>query len=526
TGNSRCGADIEPNVAGQRQVTISATNDVWGDPCYGNGKRVTGYLYYATGSTGGNGVDSSCDYFCDGAGGGGLYRAPNGDAEAAGYGGSAGSNSAATGLVIQSDYIQTEEDGVINLRYAPIFPPTEIKFLSSNPSSARLQTLEVTVPGKGDLAAEEVLLSGTAFSQDKFTVKSVSKAAGDNQTTFTFNIIQQGSKKVKGNLLAIIRSVRSELQLIDQVGPDATLAIQPNTIGSEVHVYELRTTEPIAKPSASVFTPLGTAKGCRIGYITGSDDLYQISLEGCSTGTFGLQLKANSISDELGNLGPVRDIASELNDKADPQITLDVQDGKLPKQFLSEPLVSVFGELDPATQATLQELGIYAPMAGAPVVNVITDLGAALPQDVIAFQTAKEITVGSSVDLGITVSPEIAQILDAVGFIQTGDVWQFLGRSSFSGNSLSADSFGIAKPGTFKIRIVLVGKDVATTMSLRSGFGKSLPIRAPQALTEPETKLGNQQIDITLNAVVGPDGAPAVVEQLPPPVVDPGAGIL
>jgi hypothetical protein len=41
-----CGADIQPNVNGLSQVTIQADNGVWGDPCGGWYKHVTGTLTY------------------------------------------------------------------------------------------------------------------------------------------------------------------------------------------------------------------------------------------------------------------------------------------------------------------------------------------------------------------------------------------------------------------------------------------------------------------------------------------------
>ncbi|MFM8927293.1 MAG: hypothetical protein ACKOFA_03730, partial [Rhodoluna sp.] len=537
SNNPSCGQDITPDVVGKKSYTVSANNSIWGDPCYGAGKRIVGSLFYALGSIGGQGQDSSCDFFCDGAGAGGgggglnggaggaLFRSSN-PGEAGGGGGSSGSNSATGGVVLQSEYVTSDADGSITIRYVPVFPPSEITILSDAKTNSRSHTLQVLVRGSKELAVSEIQLTGSALSQAGFRVTALTKIQEKGQTRYSFRITQSGNQNIQGNLSATIRSVQSNTVELDQIAPEATLTLRPNTAGSDANVYELRTTEPVTGLTQSSFTPIGTSTNCRIGYLTGSANIYLVSLEGCSPGTFGLKLKTNSLVDATGNRGPVAETLSELNDKSAPQVSVNILDGVLPKQFLEQPVTSIFSQIDPTTQAALEEIGIFAPMEKAPTLNVLTNLAQFGAQDVFAHQSSQQVTVGSSVDLGIEVSPEMAQSLDAVAFLQTGDVWQFLGRKSFSGTSLSGDSFGIAKAGTFKIRIVLVGKDVVTNMSLPSPHGKSLPIRIAQAVTEPETLLGNQQVDITLTAVPGPDGAPVVVSQLQPPIPDPGAGVL
>jgi len=541
SSNSNCGANISPDVSGKKQITLQAFNSIWGDPCNGVQKRIVGTLSYALGSLGGNGEDSSCSYYCDGAGGGGggggvnggagggLYQAPSGSGEAAGFGGSAGTNSRALGPVRVSDFVATSSAGFISLSYTPIFAPSAVSFERTETTNSRTHKLRVTLPGSGTLTAAEVKLSGSAESQSMFRVLGAGKTSGQGSTVYTFNVSQLGNKAVAGELVASVRGVDSASLTIDQVGPSASIKIQPETLRSATHVYEVRFDKPVSKPDAADFAALGLASNCSIGYVTGSDRLYQVSLEGCSDGTFGLALKANSVTDLVGNYGPAIQIASELFDKSSPQVVLDLKQGVIPKEFLRNPAQAVLGELDKDTQLALSDIGIYSPMDGAPTANVVADLSQSLLTDSLNYQSTQEITVGSTVTLGIQVSPEVAKLSDAVAFVKTGNLWQYLGRKSFTGTILKAESFGVAKSGSYQIKLVVIGRDVITNMSLPRSFGQSVPLGVSQAVTEAETNLAGLQVDITLNSVAGAEGDPKVVDQptaSTPPIADPGASLL
>ncbi len=539
--NPQCGKTITPDVLGKNKITITANNENWGDSCVGVSKRVSGFLYYNKGSQGGVGADSSCDFFCDGGGGGGgggglvggaggeLYQAPNGAQEAAGFGGSAGSNSPISGNVVASGYIDAQGSGQITLRYTVALAPTAVQFQNLTATNSKNIRLEARIAAGQTLDAKEVILSGSAITQSKFAVTELSKQVSRLETVYVFNIKQLDAKPVAGTLLATVRGVQAKEVTIDQIAPDAEISIQPATVRSDVKIYDVKLSKPVQAISQSNFATTGTAKSCEIGYLVGSNINYQLSLTNCGDGTFGVKLLANSIRDKIGNLGPLNEVNSELYEKNSPAVSVQVSAGEIPKEFLQNPVQAVFAQLDTNTQKALEEIGIYAPMPGAPTANLVTDLTASQPADVFSYESSQQIEVGTSVDLNVRVSPELAASSDLVAFVQTGDLWQYLGRTSFSAGLASGDAFGVAKEGQYKIRLVVIAKDVVTNMSLPRGFGQNAPVRISRAVTDAETNLGGQQINLSINAVAPAQGLPEVVSELTPdapPVADPAAGLL
>lgn len=300
----------------------------------------------------------------------------------------------------------------------------------------------------------------------------------------------------------------------DTTAPQATVVLQPGTLQSNQHVYEVRFTEVVTGISKNSFRPAtGTAAGCEVGYVVGSGLYYKVSLENCTDGTFGLTLIAKSGEDSSGNKGPVANVSSALSEQSTKETKVSVIPGVIPATLDPIPVDSVFSDLDTATKDAVKEAGIYAPVPGAPVVNVETDLSNSTPNEQIQINSTQSVELGSSVKLTLRVSEEIARTSDVVAFLEDGAVWQFLGRASFEGTTLTSSEFAIAKPGEYKLRIVIIGKNVATNMSLPkvAGFGKGLG-NFKNAVTSEETLLSPQLIEITLQGVEGPNGAPEVVE--------------
>jgi hypothetical protein len=495
--------------------------------------------YHVDTTTGGNGLSSSCQVFCDGAGGGGggagvkggaggkLYQAPNGDRESAGYGGSAGTNTPASKEVTTSNYVEANGSGKVIVRYKPVEGAQGIQVIGSNPTSSSSISFELTLKSYRTLNADDIKLSGTATEDNTFK-KTITKKPTNSSYTYSFTVEPTDKNAtVNGTLIATVFDTSSAPVVIDQSSPVATIAIQDRTVKAASHVFDVRFDEEAQGLTARSFKPgSGTGKNCKIGSVIGSGKYYQVSLDNCTDGTYGLVLLKNSYSDAVGNRGPEADLATDLLDKTGAETIAQVTPGQIPDQFLKDPVPSVFGALDKATQDALEAAGIYAPMAGAPTVNLVTDLTQATVADQIAHTSNQEVEVGSSIDLGLTVSPEIAAASDVVAFIQTGNLWQYLGRSSFKGTTVSADAFGIAAQGEYKIRLVLVGKDVVTNMSFKHSFGKSAATRWSRAVTNDQTNLSAQQIDITINAVPGANGIPAVVDEITSPTDSPLGNLL
>jgi hypothetical protein len=306
----------------------------------------------------------------------------------------------------------------------------------------------------------------------------------------------------------------------DTLAPQVTIKLQDGTQQTNVHVYDVRFNEDVNGVSKLSFKPSkGTATDCEIGNVVGSGKYFKVSLENCTDGTFGITLLARSAQDSSGNKGPLANVASALEEQSTKATRVSITPGELPETLAPIAVEKIFSTLDAETQDAVKEVGIYAPIPGAPVVNVETDLSNSTANERIQINSAQSVELGSSVKLTIRVSDEIAANSDVVAFLEVGSVWQYLGRASFEGNTAESSEFAVAKAGTYNLRIVIVGKNVATNMSISkvAGFGKGLS-RFRSAVTSQETLLSPQLIDLTLQGIEGPNGAPKVVE---PEVVEP-----
>ena len=307
--------------------------------------------------------------------------------------------------------------------------------------------------------------------------------------------------------------VYGKVIVTDDVAPEATIVIQPGTLQTNSHVFDVRFDEVVTGLTPESFTPAaGTAKLCEVGYVIGSGKYFQVSLESCTDGTFGLRLLSETAQDAAGNKGPVDDIVSELSEQSTKATTVTVVPGQVPESLEPNPVARIFSDLDSDTQNAMKEVGVYAPTPGAPTVTVLTDLTNSALDEQIQLASTQQVEVGSSVRLTMNVSAEIAAASDVVAFMQTGDLWQFLGRTTFTENSANSADFTIAKLGDYNIRLVIIGKDVVTNMSLPkvAGFGKGLG-GFSRAVSAEETLLSPQQVDITLTGIAGPNGLPEVV---------------
>jgi len=483
--------------------------------------------YVSSGSTGGQGQSSSCNFFCDGAGGGGggagviggagggLYQAPNGDAEAAGFGGSAGTNTPTGANVTVSEYASVTGPGVVLVKYTPNRPPSSIELVSENPTNSNVYRFHVVMPIGSNFTSDDVELSGSAADQANLVAAITKKKVSGDSTVYTVSVKEPDNTVISGELVITVFGVSSEPLTIIQTDPPATVTLQPSTARSLVHIFDVITDTEVTTLTPNSFSTTGTAKGCKVTDISGSGTQFQVSLAKCGAGTYGLVLNKNGLTDLLGNQGPANDVASELSDMNAPVVSVQTTEGTIPEEFLKVPVTSIFGPLSQDAQTTLGNQGVYAPMDQAPVVNLTTDLSASTLQDQIAYQKVQQVEVGSSVDLSVTVSPEIAAASDLVAFVQNGTSWQFIGRTTFINNRASADAFGIAEQGKVNVRLVIIPKTVVTTnMSFKPGFGKGLGVKS--ALTNSQTQLSNQVIDITIDAVPGVNGVPSVVDSLTP----------
>ena len=355
-------------------------------------------------------------------------------------------------------------------------------------------------------------LSALSGEGSRFQVALTRCTKGPFGLTLNQNAVTD-SKGNSGPSDNIASPVYGKVIVTDDVAPEATVVLQPGSLQTNSHVYDVRFDEIVSGVSAASFTPaLGTSKLCKVGYVIGSGNYYQVSLDNCTDGTFGLTLLSESIQDLAGNKGPFTDIVSTLETQSTKATKVTVIPGQLPEVLEPNLVTRIFSDLDVDTQNSIKEAGIFAPVPGAPTVEVLTDLPNSTVDEQIQLAATQPVEVGSSVRLVVNVSAEIATSSDVVAFMETDSLWQYLGRTSFIGTTANSADFSIAKLGEYKLRLVIIGKDVVTNMSLSkpAAFGKGLGSFS-KAVNAEETLLSPQQIDLTLTGVAGPNGLPEVI---------------
>jgi hypothetical protein len=94
--------------------------------------------------------------------------------------------------------------------------------------------------------------------------------------------------------------VVSESVLLDSTAPVAFWQLQ------DLPTAQLEFSEPVTGLNLSSFELESSAQDCSVSSLNyESESLWQISLIGCDQTSYSLTLKANSVADTLGNLGPV-----------------------------------------------------------------------------------------------------------------------------------------------------------------------------------------------------------------------------
>jgi len=347
--------------------------------------------------------------------------------------------------------------------------------------------------------------------------------SGCSKGTFGLNLKQNSIRDLIGNFgpeLETSSGFVGKVEASDKIAPTATIELQAGTLQTNRHVFDVRFDEVVSGLTTKSFQVApGTAKFCEIGYLIGSGRYFQVSLENCSDGTFGIVLPANSVVDAPGNKGPVTNVISALAQQSTKATKVSVTPGETPKSLLANPVASIFSPLDEETKQKMFDTGVYDAIPNAPITTVVTDLANSTLAEQIQVTANHQVELGASVRLSLNVSAEIANSSDVVAFMETGDLWQYLGRSSFTNNSVSSEDFTFGRLGDYKFRLVIVGKDVVTNMSLPkiSGFGKGLGA-ARTAVNSDQTMLSPQMVELTLQAIAGPNGVPEVTQESDVPV--------
>jgi subtilisin family serine protease len=103
---------------------------------------------------------------------------------------------------------------------------------------------------------------------------------------------------------------------VDRTPPTVTLTAPPTPTAAASLSYSLHFNEPASGLNAIDFARAGTASGCTVGAPTGGGSNWTVAVTGCGSGTVVLALKAASVTDAAGNVGPNAQVTA-------PTVTVD-----------------------------------------------------------------------------------------------------------------------------------------------------------------------------------------------------------
>lgn len=120
---------------------------------------------------------------------------------------------------------------------------------------------------------------------------------------------------------------QTEVTKIDATAPvlRVTDITAPGAAGTPKWVFDSE--EPVTGMSAAKFTFSGTAPTCELNYSVLRENLgWQISLEGCGTGSTQVTLAADSVTDTSGNMGPITELPSNIIEITPDEVVNEVMD--------------------------------------------------------------------------------------------------------------------------------------------------------------------------------------------------------
>jgi hypothetical protein len=176
--------------------------------------------------------------------------------------------------------------------------------------------------------------SVTGITASAFTVSGTSCVIGTvsgSAATYTVNVTGCSSTStaaltLKANIASDpatntgpAAAITSSGVTVDRVVPAVVSIVKSTTSRSDLIVYELTMSESVTgmDSAGADFTIAGT--GCKITKLTGSGTSYSIWVTDCADGAkASITLKANSLVDTAGNLGPAADTVS-------PEVQIDDQ---------------------------------------------------------------------------------------------------------------------------------------------------------------------------------------------------------
>lgn len=311
------------------------------------------------------------------------------------------------------------------------------------------------------LAAADLSLSQGSCSSLSSTVVSPTvyeiTASGCSDGTVELVIAQDAVIDPDGNRWPSSALSAAEV-VVDTTGPTAT-ATSPTGAGQHVrHYFDFTFSEAPSDLAIGDFSIASgaSATGCSLSFeLTGTRTV--VLATGCSNGTIGVTLAANSVTDEVGNTGPSSPVTTTLVTKS--TVPAAVQTAPATNQSPSfEPLTSetLVGPLTTQAKADLLTKGVVKPADGIARVEVEGDF-TALTNPTATAHIAKAVTLqtGEALVASMTVDASFAGVRTATGYLKIDGTWINLGSTTVSANGVVAQPTVFTKPGSYFMRIVV-----------------------------------------------------------------------
>ena len=210
-------------------------------------------------------------------------------------------------------------------RKKPVFTITAPATPTNATSLAFSVTSDETVTG---IAASSFTVSGTNCAIGTVTGSGLSytvNVTGCSTTATVALTLKASAATDPAANTGPSSALTSSTVTIDRVVPAVSSITKGASSRNDLLVFELVMSESVTGMDATTTDWLVTGTGCRITKLTGSGTTYSIWVTDCADGVrASISLKANSLSDVAGNLGPAADTASpevQIDDRL-PQVTV------------------------------------------------------------------------------------------------------------------------------------------------------------------------------------------------------------
>jgi hypothetical protein len=324
-------------------------------------------------------------------------------------------------------------------------------------------------------------LSVTPINASTFEVS----ATGCDDGTIELEIAQDSIVDPDGNSWPT-QILTANAFVIDTVAPTAT-ATSPT--GSEQLVrqfFQFEFSETVIGLTLDDFALAAgaTATGCQLSYQEFVGRVL-VQTAGCSDGTIGVTLAANSVVDEAGNPGPASTVTTTFITKTTTTPVIDQVPATVQEpQLLAVAPTSLVGSLSQQDRDSLLQAGVVSPPVGGAMVTVRADF-TQLPNPTADAQISEVVSFspGTSLAAELVLDPSFIGTHEVVGFLRHGDQWINLGTANLADSNFTTPASAFSQSGDYFLRVVVRPKQIQSlSFSVQSFTNDQIMLMQGQAV--------------------------------------------